>query len=115
MNSRLRGDAVKFKIERIGGAQSMQRVSESCSNCCTDVKSRKRDFSEQAWSVLVLWHEIQKTVVDQPICEDCYNELREVLIDRATEIEVALKESGTKRPAAAAAATRSQVGRRKAG
>jgi hypothetical protein len=97
--------------------QGVQTVAESCTNCCEDVKSRKRDFSEQAWSVLVLWNEIQKTVVDQPLCEDCYNELREVLIDRATEIELALKDSATKKPAAAAASRSQKAGRpvRKAG
>jgi hypothetical protein len=73
-----------------------------CSNCGEDGKSRRRDFSEQAWTVLVLWSEVQTAAVDQPICEHCYNELREVLIDRADEIETALRQPApAKKPAAA--------------
>ena len=67
-------------------------ASESCSNCGTDSKCRKRDFSDQAWSFLVLWNEVAKTAVDQPICQPCYDELREVLIDRVDEIDAALEQ-----------------------
>lgn len=69
----------------------MQHVVEICSNCETVSKCRRRDFSEQAWSVLVLWHEVQEEAVDQPICDHCYGELREVLIDRSDEIEMVIK------------------------
>ncbi len=80
----------------------MQHVAESCCNCGEDTKSRRREFSEQAWTVLVLWSEVQTAAVDQPICEGCYNELREVLIDRAEEIESALAEPAPKKGVAAA-------------
>jgi hypothetical protein len=94
----------------------MQHVSEICANCTEETKCRRRDFSEQAWAVLVLWNEVQTGAVDQPICEDCYNELRETLIDRSEEIESALAEP-QKKPQApgkrAAAPTRQKV--RKAG
>lgn len=82
----------------------MQNVSESCGNCGEDSKCRRRDFSEQAWTVLVVWNEVQTAAVDQAICEPCYNELREVLIDRADEIETALREpqQPNKKPAAVA-------------
>ena len=83
----------------------MQHVSDSCSNCGEDTKCRRRDFSEQAWTVLVLWNEVQAAAVDQPICEGCYDELREVLIDRAEEIEAAINapQPSKKTPAAAPA------------
>ncbi len=90
----------------------MNHVSECCSNCSEDNKSRRREFSEQAWTVLVLWNEIQTAAVDQPICEDCYNELREVLIDRAEEIENALSEPASKSkkvPAKVVAPSRQKV------
>jgi hypothetical protein len=105
---------VKFKIEKLGGAQAMQHVSETCGNCETDTKCRRRDFSEQAWSVLVLWAEVATSAVDQPICDDCYNELREVLIDRADEIEAALAAPAPKqpRPAANAAAKKTAAAAR---
>lgn len=83
---------MSFKIERLGGTENMHNTAETCSNCREDGKCRRREFSEQAWSVLVLWNEVQMTAVDAPICEDCYNELRETLIDRADEIEAALSE-----------------------
>ena len=81
---------MKLKIERLGGSSNMQHVIEACAHCSTDARCRRREFSEQAWSVLALWNQVQKPVVDQAICEDCYDELREVLIDRADEIEAAL-------------------------
>ncbi len=82
---------MKIKIERIRGGREMAISStENCANCGADSKCRRRDFSEQAWSVLLLWKEVQTSTVDQAICEDCYNELREVLIDRADEIEDAV-------------------------
>lgn len=87
----------------------MQHVVEVCYNCETETKCRRRDFSEQAWSVLVLWHEVHTGAVDRPICDHCYDELREVLIDRAEEIEVVLREPAPNvgRPAAASSASRS--------
>jgi len=41
--------------------------------------------------VLVIWGEIEESVVEQPICESCYEEFREILIDRHAEIESSLK------------------------
>jgi hypothetical protein len=38
----------------------------------------------------MVWGEVDTKTVDQPLCEPCYNELREVLIDRTDEIEAAL-------------------------
>jgi len=78
-----------------------QNTSELCSNCTTEAKCRRRDFSEQAWTVLVLWNEVKTAAVDQAICDDCYNELREVLIDRAEDIQAALAEPAPKKPTAA--------------
>ncbi len=69
----------------------MQHLADTCANCTTDAKSKRRDFSEQAWAVLLVWKEVQAGAVDQPICDECYAELRETLIDRAGEIEDALK------------------------
>ncbi|MCX6123204.1 MAG: hypothetical protein NTV34_00400 [Proteobacteria bacterium] len=60
--------------------------SQSCAACCGTSKSVRREFSDQAWSALVSWSEINSEAVDQPICNDCYFNLREVLIDRAEDI-----------------------------
>lgn len=64
----------------------MQRTTE-CTHCGSMEKCKKREFSAQAWTALVVWGEIEESVVDSPICMDCYNELRDVLIDRADEID----------------------------
>ena len=42
--------------------------------------------------VLLLWGEISADSVDQPICEQCYTEMREILIDRTDEIEAAMQQ-----------------------
>jgi hypothetical protein len=76
--------------------------SQFCAHCSADAKCRRRDFNEQIWSVLLVWGEVEVKTVDKPLCEDCYNELREVLIDRASDIEVALQ-NGSLGAAAAAA------------
>ena len=65
----------------------------SCSNCGFSSLSRKRSFSEKAWKVLLLWNEINPTAVYQSICDTCYDEMRNILIDRADEIDSSLKES----------------------
>ena len=65
-------------------------VLQVCSCCGTEARCSRRDFSDQAWSVLVIWGEIEESVVDQSVCGGCYEELREILIDRAGEIEITL-------------------------
>ncbi len=63
----------------------------SCANCLDDsTKIRRRDFSQQALAILVMWDEIRKTAIDEAICDSCYDDLREVLIERASEIEFAI-------------------------
>lgn len=68
----------------------MQHTSSECCNCGTESKCRRREFSEQAWTVLLLWNEVQPSAVDQPLCDSCYDELRETLIDRAEELDGAI-------------------------
>ena len=93
---------MRFKIEGLGGMAAMQHVADTCANCGVDSKCRRRDFSEQAWAFLAMWKEVQPAAVDQPICESCYGELREVLIDRADEIAAAVAASaGEPTPAGA--------------
>jgi hypothetical protein len=88
----------------------MQHTASECCNCGTDSKCRRREFSEQAWTVLLLWNEVQASAVDQPLCDSCYDELRETLIDRAEELDGALNTSKTV-PAQRPATSRSRVRR----
>ncbi|WP_132323250.1 hypothetical protein [Pseudobacteriovorax antillogorgiicola] len=59
-----------------------------------DGKLKKRPFGEQAIAALVVWGELDQRLVDQPICEDCYEELRETLIERESEIPNAAQTVG---------------------
>ena len=83
---------MKSRIQGLVGLQTMH-VSEVCANCSDMSRCTRRDFSEQAWTMLLLWNEVAQSAVDKPICQSCYNELREVLIDRSDEIEEVLAES----------------------
>lgn len=75
----------RLEVERFGG-KHMSNTLEFCAHCGEEAKIRRREFSEQAYSALLAWGEIQESVVDQAICDHCYRELREVLIDRADDI-----------------------------
>lgn len=70
-----------------------------CCNCDTFTKVKRRDFSAQAWSALLVWGEIQEKAIEKPLCESCYMELRDCLIDRADEIGKAVAAT-VKAPAA---------------
>ena len=59
-----------------------------CSSCEGHVKSVRREFSDQAWAALVAWSEICSKAVDEAICNDCYHNFRDVLIDRADEMRL---------------------------
>lgn len=88
-NKRL-GHAKRLKSQR--GPTVLRSVTEAslkaeiCPRCDSEEKLRHREFSTQATAALVVWGEIQEKVVGVPICEGCYDELREVLIERNEEI-----------------------------
>ena len=77
--------AVQSRLESNG-----VHVAQECANCGEQTRSRKRDFSEKAWQALMFWNEVGKQAIDRPICDECYNELRDVLIDRSDEIETSV-------------------------
>ncbi len=62
------------------------KAEANCPRCDSEQKLRHREFSAQAISALLVWGEIAERVVGVPICEGCYDELREVLIERNEEI-----------------------------
>jgi hypothetical protein len=61
-------------------------VSNSCSVCCEARKSRSREFSAHAWTALTMWGEVEQRTFGQPICEGCYREFRDLLIERSEEL-----------------------------
>lgn len=64
-----------------------------CSRCSNLTFCKPREFSAKAWHALKVWHEVDEKLGSHeqaiPICNDCYLELREILIDRADEVEYA--------------------------
>jgi hypothetical protein len=54
---------------------------QQCAHCLLPAKCRRREFSAQAWSALLAWGEIESDVIDDMICDDCYSDLRDILID----------------------------------
>ena len=70
----------------------MKSNDHCCALCKREVKSRLRDISWQAWSLLLQWHEVDQATVNHALCDACYTELRDVLIDRAEEVEAAMRQ-----------------------
>lgn len=66
---------------------TVEGACRACTNCGVHSTSRRRVFSEQAWTLLLLWNEITPSAVEQPMCDVCYDDLRETLIDRNEEVE----------------------------
>lgn len=63
----------------------MNKTAE-CPRCGIEGKLQKRAFSEQATAALVVWEELDRALIDEPICNDCYRELRDILIDRSEDL-----------------------------
>ena len=64
----------------------------SCGNCCSKQECRHRAFNDDVWDLLVEWGEVEKESRDLPMCAECYRDIRDLLIDRSQEMEVALKQ-----------------------
>lgn len=81
--------------------------TQQCFSCDGHVRSVRREFSDQAWAALVAWKEIPSKAVDAALCNDCYFNFRDVLIERADEMRLlAANVAG-----AAAVSQRSKVAR----
>ena len=71
----------------------MNKSSQSiCNVCGEERKIRYREFSPHAWTALVHWGEINASVIGQAMCNGCYNEFRDQLIDRSDEVAALAKE-----------------------
>lgn len=64
--------------------------SSKCPRCETTAKLRPRDFSDQALATLVAHGDLGKTLVGASVCDECYDDLRDVLIEHQKEIPTAL-------------------------
>lgn len=72
-----------------GEGDMTKRVTPACANCGVESKCRHRDFNPQVWSLLLQWGEVDESIIDQPICDSCYADIREILIERSAEMEQA--------------------------
>lgn len=64
------------------------RPDQHCPVCKEHVPCRHRDFSMEAWSLLIACQEVDETDFDKPMCSECYRDLREILIDREDQSSV---------------------------
>lgn len=71
---------------------------EQCPRCESEAKLRLREFSDQAVAALIAWGELEKKLLNKAICDECYGELRDTLIDRSEEFtDKSGKSSGVKK------------------
>ena len=73
----------------------MHNLSD-CYHCGKMAKCKTRDISVESWEILYTLGEVERSEINMPICDQCYNELREVMIERRDEI-VKLKVKKPKR------------------
>lgn len=67
----------------------MSTTFANCPCCDEHMRLRTREFSDQAMSALIAWGEIDAKKIGLPLCDDCYEEMREVLIDRVDDLGAA--------------------------
>lgn len=74
----------------------MTTTIANCPRCDEESRLRAREFSDQATSALISWGEIIPTDIGLPVCDECYTDLREVLIDRVEELGQPIDEPQSK-------------------
>jgi hypothetical protein len=57
-------------------------------SCCkqSSILKTKYTFSDEAWGMLQRWGEVAKEGKQNLLCDGCYWELRDTLIDRTDEL-----------------------------
>ncbi len=58
-----------------------------CAICDEERKIRHREFSPHAWTALTVWGEVQSVQTGQVMCNGCYSDFRDLLIERSGEVE----------------------------
>ncbi len=61
--------------------------TQECPRCANQSRLQKRTFSDQALAALIVWSDLTENLIDESICEDCYGELRDILIERIEEVK----------------------------
>jgi bacterioferritin-associated ferredoxin len=60
---------------------------QDCPRCGNAARLEKRPFSDQALAALITWGDMERTLIGQAICEECYSEMRDILIERGEDIK----------------------------
>ena len=60
--------------------------TQECPRCANPSRLQKRTFSDQALAALIVWNDLSENLVEESICDDCYGELRDILIERIEEV-----------------------------
>ena len=60
---------------------------QDCPRCSNAARLEKRPFSDQAVAALIIWGDMEQSLIGQAICEECYSELRDILIERGEDIK----------------------------
>jgi len=72
--------------KEIGGFMNMSAQTR-CAICDEERKIRHREFSPHAWTALAVWGEVQSVQSGQAMCNGCYSDFRDLLIERSNEVE----------------------------
>ncbi|RYZ58563.1 MAG: hypothetical protein EOP07_06635 [Proteobacteria bacterium] len=59
-----------------------------CAVCDEERKIARREFSPHAWTALTVWGEVQSAQSGQAMCNSCYSDFRDLLIERSNEVEL---------------------------
>lgn len=70
---------------------------QGCPRCGGDEACKETSFSNVALTALVVWGELDKRLVAEPICLECIGDLREVLVERADEVKGASEPARSKK------------------
>lgn len=62
-------------------------ITDNCPSCGEKLRLRKREFSPSAWLFLIENNELDKCKVGEPICDTCYEDFRELLIESMQDLE----------------------------
>lgn len=66
---------------------SRRSYRQQCGCCRKHQTCRYRHFSPHSLNFLINCGEVEEEAIRRPVCDECYRDIRDVLIDRADELE----------------------------
>lgn len=62
-------------------------MKKECPRCLAEEQTlKKMNFGDQVIAALVVWGELDRSLIDASVCSDCIEDLRDTLIERAEEL-----------------------------